>query len=129
MVHTTYVISPTLLNEASFNYNGNRINIIPAGLVSAPSNFTFNRSVHRAERRQPHPLDRSELASPGSQYTSNWMPWINKADDYQVRDDVSWTKGAHQFKLGVSWAIYKKIQDYFRQHPGQLHLQRRLHGR
>ena len=41
------------------------------------------------------------------------MPWINKADDYQIRDDVSWTKGAHQFKLGGSWAIYKKIQDYF----------------
>ena len=25
VIHTTYVISPTLLNEASFNYNGNRI--------------------------------------------------------------------------------------------------------
>src|SRR5882724_8582475 len=37
VVHTTYAISPTLLNEASFNYNGNRINIIPfagAGLKS-----------------------------------------------------------------------------------------------
>jgi len=43
VVHTTYVISPTLLNEASFNYNGNRINIIPAGIVSAPAGFTFNR--------------------------------------------------------------------------------------
>ncbi len=31
VVHTTYVISPTLLNEAAFNYNGNRINIIPQG--------------------------------------------------------------------------------------------------
>ncbi len=41
------------------------------------------------------------------------MPWINKADDYQIRDDVSWTKGAHQLKLGGSWALYKKIQDYF----------------
>src|SRR5712692_2188360 len=37
VIHTTYAISPTLLNEASFNYNGNRINIIPfagAGLKS-----------------------------------------------------------------------------------------------
>ena len=25
VIHTTYVINPTLLNEASFNYNGNRI--------------------------------------------------------------------------------------------------------
>src|SRR5262249_17235780 len=37
VVHTTYAISPNLLNEAAFNYNGNRINIIPfagAGLGS-----------------------------------------------------------------------------------------------
>src|SRR5467141_2787941 len=29
VIHTTYTISPTLLNEVAFNYNGNRINIIP----------------------------------------------------------------------------------------------------
>src|SRR6266436_6231543 len=37
VVHTAYTISPTLLNEVAFNYNGNRINIIPqpgAGLAS-----------------------------------------------------------------------------------------------
>ncbi len=43
VIHTTYQVSPTLLNEAAFNYNGNRINIIPNGLVTAPSGFTFNR--------------------------------------------------------------------------------------
>ncbi len=112
VVHTTYVISPTLLNEASFNYNGNRINIIPSGLVSAPSNFTFNRlfTGPNVDTRIPSIALGGVV---GSQYTSNWMPWINKADDYQVRDDVSWTRGAHQFKMGGSWALYKKIQDYF----------------
>src|SRR5271169_2766883 len=37
VVHTTYTISPTLINEVAFNYNGNRINIIPyaaTGLAS-----------------------------------------------------------------------------------------------
>ena len=52
------------------------------------------------------------MAAP-DHYTSNWTPWNNKADDYQFRDDVSWTKGAHQIKLGFSWAIYKKTQDAF----------------
>ena len=112
VVHTTYVISPTLLNEASFNYNGNRINIIPKGLVSAPSSFQFNRLF-----TGPNVDDRipsiALSGTVGSNYTSNWMPWVNKADDYQVRDDISLTKGAHQLKFGASWAIYKKIQDYF----------------
>jgi hypothetical protein len=112
VVHTTYVISPTLLNEAAFNYNGNRINIIPQGLTSAPSGFTFNRlfTGPNADNRIPGIYLNG---STGSTYTSNWTPWINKADDYQFRDDISWTKGAHQLKMGASWAIYKKIQDYF----------------
>jgi hypothetical protein len=112
VVHTTYVISPTLLNEASFNYNGNRINIIPAGLISAPSAFQFNRlfTGPNVDNRIP---SIALGGSTGTNYTVNWMPWINKADDYQVRDDISWTKGAHQLKMGASWAIYKKIQDYF----------------
>jgi hypothetical protein len=112
VVHTTYVISPTLLNEASFNYNGNRINIIPNGLTTAPSGFQFNRlfTGPNVDTRIPS----VQLAGiTGSNYTANWTPWNNKADDYQLRDDVSWTKGAHQLKFGFSWAIYKKTQDAF----------------
>jgi hypothetical protein len=112
VIHTTYVISPTLLNEASFNYNGNRINIIPNNLVSAPSSFTFNRlfTGPNAQTRIPS-INLSGVT--GSNYTSNWTPWVNKADDYQLRDDLSWTKGPHQLKFGFSWALYKKGQDAF----------------
>jgi len=112
VVHTTYAISPTLLNEAAFNYNGNRINIIPTGLVSAPSAFTFSRifSGPNSDSRIPN----IHLAgATGTQFGNNSWPWTNKADDYQIRDDVSWTKGAHQFKFGGSWAIYKKYQQLF----------------
>jgi len=112
VIHTTYVISPTLLNEASFNYNGNRINIIPNNLISAPSSFAFNRlfTGPNVDTRIPS-INLSGIT--GSNYTSNWTPWINKADDYQIRDDVSWTKGPHQLKFGFSWALYKKGQDAF----------------
>ena len=43
VIHTTYVISPTLLNEVAFNYNGNRIAILPTGVIARPSGFTSNR--------------------------------------------------------------------------------------
>jgi Carboxypeptidase regulatory-like domain len=112
VIHTTYVISPTLLNEASFNYNGNRIHIIPTGLFTAPSGFTFNRyfTGPNADNRIPS-IDLG--GSTGSDYTANWTPWNNAANDYQLRDDLSWTRGAHQLKMGFSWAIYKKVQDAF----------------
>jgi hypothetical protein len=112
VVHTTYVINPALLNEAAFNYDGNRIHIVPQGVVSAPSGFTFNRlfTGPNADNRIPS-VDLN--GSTGTFYTSAWEPWNNSANDYQLRDDISWTKGAHQLKFGFSWALYKKVQDYF----------------
>ena len=112
VIHTTYVISPTLLNEVSFNYNGNRIHIIPQGLVNAPSSFTFNRLF--SGPNQDSRIPSVNLAGvTGTNYTANWTPWNNDANDYQIRDDLSWTKGAHQLKFGFSWALYKKVQDAF----------------
>jgi len=122
VVHTTYTISPTLVNEVAFNYNGNRINIVPyaaSGLtnLSLPSGWTSTRlfTGPNNDSRIPN-IDLS--GGSGAQFEISSWPWHNKADDYQLRDDVSWTKGAHQFKMGGSWALYKKVQDLFGQTQG-----------
>jgi hypothetical protein len=112
VAHATYAISPTLINETAFNYNGNRINILPIGTFTAPSGFTFGRVF-----TGPNSFDRIPSINlgggTGTNYTANWVPWVNKADDYQIRDDISWVKGSHQLRFGASWALYKKIQDVF----------------
>lgn len=123
VVHTTYTISPTLVNEVAFNYNGNRINIIPyatTGLASLalPTGYTSARlfpTSPNVDNRIPN-IDLSGGA--GSNFEISSWPWINSANDYQIRDDISWTKGAHQFKIGGSWALYKKVQQLFGQTQG-----------
>jgi hypothetical protein len=122
VVHTTYIISPTLVNEASFNYNGNRINIVPfagSGLssLSIPTGYTSSRlfTGPNNDDRIPN-IDLQ--GTTGSQFEISSWPWHNKADDYQLRDDISWTKGAHQIKIGGSWALYKKIQNLFGETQG-----------
>src|SRR5438874_10387660 len=112
VVHATYAIHPNLLNEASFNYNGNRIHIVPQGIFTAPSDFTFNR-IFTGENPSNRIPEIHLSGATGTDYTIAWEPWNNSADDYQIRDDVSWTKGSHQLKFGASWAFYKKVQDYF----------------
>ncbi len=114
VVHATYIIRPNLLNEAAFNYNGNRINITPRGIFTAPSDFTFNRIFAGAGPNELNRIPEIHLSgSTGTDYTIAWEPWTNTANDYQVRDDLSWTKGAHQLKFGGGWAFYSKVQDYF----------------
>jgi hypothetical protein len=111
VIHATYSISPTLLNETAFNYNGNRINIVPQGIITRPSGFNV------PELFPGNNLNRIPTISlaGGENATfdfASW-PWHNKADDYQIRDDLSWMRGNHQLKFGASWMIYKKIQDLF----------------
>ena len=117
VIHAAYTISPSLINETSFNYNGNRIAILPVGLISAPSSFTFNRffTGPNVENRIPNIALSKQT---GMNFQVNWQPWNNKADDYQIRDDVSWTKGRHQLRMGGSWALYKKTQDWFKNTQG-----------
>jgi hypothetical protein len=124
VVHTTYTISPTLVNEAAFNYNGNRINIVPyaaTGLASLalPSGYDGTDSRLFSGPNNLSRIPNIDLSGgTGAQFEISSWPWHNKADDYQIRDDISWTKGAHQFKIGGSWALYKKVQDLFGQTQG-----------
>jgi len=124
VVHTTYTISPTLMNEASFNYNGNRINIIPfagAGLKSLalPTGYDSTNSRLFSGPNNLNRIPNIDLTgSTGAKFEISSWPWVNKADDYQIRDDISLTKGSHQLKFGGSWALYKKIQDLFGQTQG-----------
>jgi hypothetical protein len=115
VVHAAYSISPTLTNEASFNYNGNRIAITPAGLYTSPGAFGRFFTGPNADDRIP---SINLNGSTGADYTVNWMPWNNVADSYQLRDDVSWSKGRHQIKIGGSWLLYKKVQDWFKNTQG-----------
>src|SRR5947208_290494 len=99
VIHSTYVISPTLLNEVAFNYNGNRINILPTGVLGIPSGFNSARIFSGPNNDDRIP----EIHLAGynnTDFTNASWPWRNKADDYQIRDDISWTKGAHQIKMG-----------------------------
>ena len=124
VVHTTYTINPNLLNEVAFNYNGNRINIIPyagAGLssLSLPAGYDGTNSRLFTGPNNDNRIPNIDLqGSTGTKFEISSWPWVNKADDYQIRDDVSWTHGAHQFKIGGSWALYKKVQDLFGQTQG-----------
>src|SRR5690349_16276153 len=119
VIHATHSISPTLLNEIAFNYNGNRINITPfpaTGMTSLALPSGYDATSSRLFTG-PNNMNRIPNITLNHQSNANFQiaswPWVNRADGYQIRDDVSWTKGAHQLKIGGSWARYKKTQDLF----------------
>ncbi len=109
VIKLTQTLSPTLLNETSLNVNGNTINISPAGIYAQPSGWGAVGifSGNNAQNRLPS-IDFS--GAPNTNWTINYWPWRNSYLNYQIRDDVSWTKGQHAFRFGFGYMRNDKNQ-------------------
>ncbi len=116
VIKLTQTYSPNLLNETAFLYAGNKITLTPTdgpgGTFVQPSGWTatsFFPLANNLMSRMP------EIQLQGSPIQVTWSPsyypWKNGYEGFQYRDDVSWTKGRHQFKFGASWLhTYKNQQ-------------------
>ncbi len=117
VIHASMSISPTLLNEIAFNYNGNRINIVPVLLYARPSGLNIPELFPGNNDDRIPSIDLNGTI--GTHYENASWPWHNRCDNYQIKDDVSWVKGAHQLRFGANWQLYKKVQDLFGNTEGQ----------
>ncbi|MBZ5515061.1 MAG: TonB-dependent receptor [Acidobacteriia bacterium] len=116
VIRLTYTISPTLLNEFAYNYNGNRIWLSPVGVFAKPSGMNLKEFFSgNSDSRIPVIQFQKET---GANYDSGSWPWHNAADSQQVRDDVSKMAGKHALKFGGQFMRYRKNQDIFGQTQG-----------
>jgi len=113
VIKLTQTLSPTLLNETSLNVNGNTIDITPLAAPGAsftqPSGWSAVGifSGNNALNRLPS-IDFS--GAPNTNWTTNYWPWRNAYLNYQIRDDLSLTRGQHQFKFGFGYMRNDKNQ-------------------
>jgi hypothetical protein len=113
VIKFTQSISPTLLNETSLNVNGNTINITPVAAPGAsftqPSGWTAvgifsgNNALNRLPQIQFN-------GAPNTTWNVNYWPWRNSYLNYQIRDDIAWTRGQHAFKFGFGYMRNDKNQ-------------------
>lgn len=109
VVKLTQTLSPNLLNETAFNFNGNKLTITPVGTFAQPTGF--NTTTFFTGNNLLNRLPEIDLGAPYStNWSSSYYPWRNAAMDFQTRDDLSWTKGRHAMKFGVSWMHFIKNQ-------------------
>jgi len=103
-------LSPSLLLEASMNYDGNIINITNSPNALHPSSWTTNTFFTNSGSNQYS----------GGQWKGNGLgtvnmdtgygAWHNAAEDYEPRADLSFTQGKHAMKFGFSYNRYTKNQ-------------------
>ncbi len=109
VIRLTQTYTPNLLNETAFLYSGNKITLTPVpgpggGQFQQPSGWnatSFFPLANNLMSRMP------EVQLQGSPLNVTWSPsyypWKNGYEGFEYRDDISWTKGHHQFKFGFSW--------------------------
>ena len=117
VVKLTQTITPAILNETAFNYDGNLITISPTGAYQQPSGY--NVSKYFATNDPVKRLPEIDLGAPyGTNYTVGNWPWHNAAQDYNLKDDLSWNLGRHFLKLGLGYMRYTKNQQLFGETQG-----------
>jgi len=102
-------ITPDLLVESSFNYDGNVINIINANTSAAPSSWSPNHFFTNSGSYQ-YPGATFGANGMGAGEQTGYGPWHNAAEDYEPKVDISYTKGKHAMKFGFSYNRYTKNQ-------------------
>ena len=109
-VRLTQSISPTVLNETGLYVNGNTISVSPYGTYAQPPGWSASSffSGNNPDSRLP------QVGFSGGPINTTWTviywPWHNSYLNYQLRDDLSWTKGRHNFKFGFSYMREDKNQ-------------------
>jgi hypothetical protein len=118
VIHATYTISSNLLNESSFNLNGNNINITNFGVYQKPSGYNVQNFF---DANRDNKLPGISMGSPyGGSYTPGWWPWYNTWRSWQWKDDLSWIRGRHNMKFGASYMFTHKWQQFQTNSGGQM---------
>ncbi|HET7103498.1 MAG TPA: hypothetical protein VFI20_05385, partial [Terracidiphilus sp.] len=118
-IKLTGTITPNLLVEASFNYDGNVINITNSDLANKPSGWSVTPFFNNGSKLVPGVGG----GWGGPYYVAEDMgsaPWHNAAQDYMPKGDISYTKGKHAMKFGISYNRYTKNQQLFGDTEGNL---------
>jgi hypothetical protein len=110
VVRATYTISSSLLNEASFNLNGNNLDISAIGVYQKPTGYDVQNFF---KANKDNKLPGISIQSPYNvSYTAGWWPWTNTWRSWQFKDDISWSHGRHNMRFGASYMYTHKWQQY-----------------
>ncbi|HEV2617241.1 MAG TPA: carboxypeptidase regulatory-like domain-containing protein [Candidatus Acidoferrales bacterium] len=109
MGHYTYVITPNLLNDGGYGFNYSAIISNPIGLelssqspdVGSAITLPFASTLGRVP----------SLLISGISTITGFGPYNDYNRDHNVFDNVTWIKGRHTLKFGVSYHHYQKKEN------------------
>ena len=108
----TYSISPTTINEFSYSYAKQPLNLDPTGIYQRPSDLNIPKLYdNRSNNVIPNLNFSTGFAA--SWQVNAFTPWYNVSNTHFIRDNVSMHKGSHTISLGGVYMYFQKEQQTF----------------
>ena len=105
--HALYAARPNLLNEGGFSLNQGEIHATPVGLAAKANNPDIN---------VPEPFTNTQGVIPTLNFTGGsaiigYGPYDERNRNIAVFDNMTWIRGRHTFKAGVTANRYGKTEN------------------
>ena len=113
VIKLTGSLTPNVLVEAAFNFDGNKISIMPSGPAYVKPSGWAGGSFFPASGNALNRLPSVNLGSYGTQFDPWSQPWKNAAFDYAEVFGLSVMHGKHSMKFGGGYNRYIKNQQLF----------------
>ena len=108
-IKLTGQLAPSVLLEASMNYDGNIINITNSANTLQPAGWATNTFFVNSGSNQQSGVNWGGNSVSGS-IATGYGAWHNAAEDYAPKVDLSFNHGKHQLKFGFGYNRYTKNQ-------------------
>ena len=107
VVHATATIRPTLLNDVGYNYSYGAINSDPVGAMAAVNSPDVKVNL-------PFPTTKGILPSltfTGGSAVGTGATYRESNQNHNIFDMLTWVKGRHTLRFGVSVNRYQKAEN------------------
>lgn len=116
--HATYIISPTLINDAGYALSWGAVLSIPTGTINKSQSpdisptLLFDTGVQRVPD-----LDFSTYTNPNNnscgcyQALTGFGPYRDYNTNHNIFENLTWVRGHHSLKFGVSYNYYIKDEN------------------
>jgi Carboxypeptidase regulatory-like domain/TonB dependent receptor len=105
----TASITPNTVNELSYSYAKQPLNLSPTGVYLKPSGLTLQKLFNNDSNNKLPDLNISGGGFSAT-YNNGRDPWFNVSNTHFVRDNVSMHRGSHTITVGGMYMYFQKQQ-------------------
>lgn len=107
----TSTLTPNMVNELSYSYQKQPLNLNPTGTHLRPAGLSVAKLFNNDANNYIPDINIS--GGIGASYNNGWQPWFNVSNTHFIDDNLSVHRGKHTLAFGGTYMYFQKQQELF----------------